>query len=305
MKNNKAALGRICLLCTTLIWGSSFVILKSALDNITPMWVLAIRFTGASIMMLIASLPRLKKIDRQYVKGGVLMGICLSLAYIVQTYGLVYTTPGKNAFLTATYCILVPFLYWAIAKKKPDRYNIIAALVCLIGMGFVCLGNDLSVNIGDILTICCGLFYGLHIIVTARTVEGRDPIIVTMLQFATGAVICLIGAAVFEPVPQSIPSDTWLGIAYMTFICTGLCFFLQTIGQKYTPPSQAAVILTLESVFGTAISVILGQEVLTFNIVLGFCLIFFAIITSETKLKFLRNKTMISRRQPNEQLNKE
>ena len=198
MKNqNKAALGRICLICTTLIWGSSFVILKTALDSITPMWVLAIRFGGAAIMMFIACLPRIKKIDKQYIKGGVLMGICLASAYIVQTYGLVYTTPGKNAFLTATYCILVPFLYWAIAHKKPDRYNVIAAFVCLVGMGFVCLNNDLSVNIGDILTICCGLFYGLHIIVTARSVENRDPLILTMLQFATGAVICLVGAAIF------------------------------------------------------------------------------------------------------------
>ncbi len=290
MKNNKANLGRICLICTTLIWGSSFVILKSALDSITPLWVLAIRFCGAAIMMLIACLPRLKKLDKQYIKGGVLMGTCLAFAYIVQTYGLVYTTPGKNAFLTATYCILVPFLYWAIVGKRPDKYNIIAAVVCLAGMGFVCLGNDLSVNIGDVLTIFCGLFYGLHIIVTSRTVENRDPLLVTMIQFATGAAICFIGAAIFEPAPRGLTSGTWLSIAYMTFICTGLCFFLQTIGQKYTPPSQAAVILTLESVFGTAISVILGSETLTFNIALGFCLIFIAIITSETKLNFLHKK---------------
>ena len=287
---NKANIGRLCLICTTLIWGSSFVILKSALDSITPMWVLAIRFAGAALMMLIACLPRLKRIDRGYLRGGVIMGVCLALAYIVQTYGLVYTTPGKNAFLTATYCILVPFLYWAIARKKPDRYNIIAAIVCLVGMGFVCLNDDLSVNVGDVLTICCGLFYGLHIIVTGRSVEERDPLILTMLQFAVGGLICLAGAAVFEPVPHDIPSGTWWSIAYMTFMCTGMCFFLQTIGQKYTPPSQAAVILTLESVFGTAISVILGEEVLTFNIALGFCLIFLAVLTSETKLGFLRRK---------------
>ncbi len=287
---NKANLGRLCLICTTLIWGSSFVILKSALDSITPMWVLAIRFAGAAIMMLIACLPRLKKLDGGYLRSGLIMGTCLASAYIVQTYGLVYTTPGKNAFLTATYCILVPFLYWAIARKKPDRYNIIAAVVCLAGMGFVCLNDDLSVNIGDVLTVCCGLFYGLHIIVTGRSVEDRDPLLLTMLQFAVGGLICLMGAAVFEPVPHDIPSGTWWGIAYMTFMCTGMCFFLQTIGQKYTPPSQAAVILTLESVFGTAISVVLGEEVLTFNIALGFFLIFFAVLTSETKLAFLRRK---------------
>lgn len=288
--NNKANLGRTCLILTTLIWGSSFVILKSALDSITPLWVLAIRFSGAAILMLIACLPRLKKLDKRYVTGGCLMGLCLAAAYIVQTYGLVYTTPGKNAFLTTTYCILVPFLYWVISGKRPDKYNIIAALVCLVGVGFVCLGNDLSINIGDMLTILCGLFYGLHIIVTSRTAENRDPVLITMLQFATAAVVCFIGAVLFEPAPHDIGSGTWLSIAYMTFICTGLCYILQTVGQKYTPPSQTAVILTLESVFGSAISVILGVESLTFNIALGFFLIFIAIITSETKLDFLNKK---------------
>lgn len=288
--NNKANLGRTCLILTTLIWGSSFVILKSALDSITPLWVLAIRFSGAAILMLIACLPRLKKLDKRYVTGGCLMGLCLAAAYIVQTYGLVYTTPGKNAFLTTTYCILVPFLYWAISGKRPDKYNIIAALVCLVGVGFVCLGNDLSINVGDMLTILCGLFYGLHIIVTSRTAENRDPVLITMLQFAAAAVVCFIGAVLFEPAPHDIGSGTWLSIAYMTFICTGLCYILQTVGQKYTPPSQTAVILTLESVFGSAISVILGVESLTFNIALGFFLIFIAIITSETKLDFLNKK---------------
>lgn len=287
---NKANIGRLALIATTLIWGSSFVILKSTLDSITPLWVLAIRFGGAALIMLIACLPKLKKLDKQYIKGGAVMGLCLAFAYILQTYGLVYTTPGKNAFLTATYCILVPFLYWGIAGTKPDKFNISAAIVCLVGMGFVCLGNDLSINIGDMLTICCGLFYGLHIIATSRAVEGRDALILTMLQFFFGGLVCLAGAAIFEPVPTDIPSSSWASIAYLTFMCTGLCFFLQTIGQKYTPPSQVAVILTLESVFGTAISVALGQENLTFGIVLGFCLIFCAILTSETKLSFLKHK---------------
>lgn len=287
---NKANIGRLALIATTLIWGSSFVILKSTLDSITPLWVLAIRFGGAALIMLIACLPKLKKLDKQYIKGGAVMGLCLAFAYILQTYGLVYTTPGKNAFLTATYCILVPFLYWGIAGTKPDKFNISAAIVCLVGMGFVCLGNDLSINIGDMLTICCGLFYGLHIIATSRAVEGRDALILTMLQFFFGGLVCLAGAAIFEPVPTDIPSSSWASIAYLTFMYTGLCFFLQTIGQKYTPPSQVAVILTLESVFGTAISVVLGQENLTFGIALGFCLIFCAILTSETKLSFLRRK---------------
>ena len=287
---NKATLGRAALICTTLIWGTSFVVLKSALDSITPLWVLSIRFGGAALIMLLARIPQLKKLDKQYIKGGVVMGVCLAAAYTVQTYGLVYTTPGKNAFLTATYCILVPFLYWLMFGKKPDKFNISAAVICLVGMGFVCLNKDLSVNIGDVLTIFCGLFYGLHIIATSHYVKNRNPLLLTMLQFAVGAVVCLVLALLFEPKPQSIPSGSWAGIAYLTVMCTGVCFFLQTLGQKYTPPSAAAVIMTLESVFGTALSVIMGQETLTFNICLGFVLIFTAILISETKLDFLKKK---------------
>lgn len=283
-------LGRLALLVTTLIWGSSFVILKSTLDTITPLWVLALRFSGAAVVIFLVALPRLKRIDKQYLKGGVIMGTCLAVAYTVQTYGLVFTTPGKNAFLTATYCILVPFLCWGIYKKKPDKYNIVAAITGLVGMGFVCLQNDLSVNIGDLLTICCGLFYGLHIIVTARYVEDRDPLLLTLIQFAVAAVLCFAFAMLFEPRPQSLPANSWWSIAYLSLMCTGACFLLQTFGQKYTPPSAAALIITLESVFGTALSIILGQEILTAGIIIGFVLIFVAIIISETKLEFLHKK---------------
>lgn len=283
-------LGRLALLITTLIWGTSFVILKSTLDNITPLWVLAMRFSGAAFVVFIAVIPRLKRIDKQYLKGGLLMGTFLATAYTVQTYGLVFTSPGKNAFLTATYCILVPFLYWGIYKRKPDKYNISAAIIGLVGMGFVCLQKDLAVNIGDLLTVCCGLFYGLHIIVTAHYVEERDPLILTVIQFAVAAVLCFVFALVFEPRPQSLPTSSWWSIAYLSIMCTGVCFLLQTVGQKYTPPSAAALIITLESVFGTAISIVLGQEILTAGIIIGFVLIFVAIIISETKLEFLKNK---------------
>lgn len=294
MMENKKLIGRGSLVLTTMIWGTSFVILKSALDDITPLWVLSIRFSGAAFIMLLAAIPRLKNIDREYLKGGFLMGALLAAAYTVQTYGLANTTPGKNAFLTATYCIMVPFLNKFLRSKKLTKYNVSASVICMIGIGFVCLNKDLSVNIGDVLTICCGLFYGLHIIATDTYARYRDPLLLTLLQFAVAAVLCLVLAALFEPVPKDIPADSWLGIAYLTVMCTGVCFFLQTVGQKYTPPAAAAVIMTLESVFGTALSIILGQEDVTFSVILGFCLIFVSILISETKLSFLhKNKRKI------------
>ena len=99
---SKGFLGRLALFGTAFIWGTSFVILKTTLDSIGALWVLAIRFTISALLLGLFAVKKLRKIDRRCVKGSVMMGLCLALAYIVQTYGLVFTTPSKNAFLTAT-----------------------------------------------------------------------------------------------------------------------------------------------------------------------------------------------------------
>ena len=113
-------IGRACLIGATLLWGSSFVVLKTTLDTVPTLWVLAIRFTGAALLLGLAFIKQLRTIDRGCLKAGLLMGLALYAAYTLQTFGLERTTPGKNAFLTATYCVIVPFLWWAFEKKRPD-----------------------------------------------------------------------------------------------------------------------------------------------------------------------------------------
>lgn len=284
-------LGRLALFATTFIWGTSFVVLKNTLDSVETLYILAFRFTGAAILLLLFGIKELKKLDRDYLKGGALMGVCLFTAYVLQTYGLVYTTPGINAFLTATYCVIVPFLYWLIYRKRPDRYNISAVVVCVAGMALIFLRDGLGIGLGEALTASCGLFYALHIIVTSHYVENRSPMLLSALQFAMAAVLSWVAALSTSPFPTEIPSDAVWGIAYMCVMCTAICFLLQTIGQKYTPPSAAAVIMTLESCFGTLISVILGQEILSPRLVAGFVLIFLSVLVSETKLSFLHRNS--------------
>ena len=283
-------LGRASLLGATLIWGSSFIILKSTLDSVPTLWVLALRFTGAAALMALIGWKELKQLDRQYLKKGAVLGTALFAAYTLQTFGLEYTTPGKNAFLTATYCVLVPFMWWAFTKKRPDAYNIGAALVCIIGMALVSLDGDLSLGLGDGLTICCGIFYALHIILTSRAVEGRSPVLLSMVQFAVAGLWCWVTAPMVSAFPTGVPASAWWSIAYLCFMCTGICFLLQTIGQKHTTPQTASIILTLESVFGTLLSVIFYHEQLSLKTLTGFVLIFIAVLISETKLSFIRTK---------------
>ena len=288
-EKRQRALGRIYLFAAALIWGTSFVILKNTLDEVPVFFVLATRFSISAIAMLLIGIKFIKTIDRKTIMYGLLMGVCLYCAYVFQTYGLVYTTPGKNAFLTAVYCTIVPFLAWLFYKKRPDKFNFIAAAICLAGIGLVSLEGDLTVGIGDMLTLIGGFFYALHIIVISKA-KNKNVFMLTMFQFVVAGVMSWVSICITGEMQSMAPlsGESWLSILYMALCCTALCFYFQTTGQKYTSPSSAAIILTLESVFGVVLSGIFYNEQFTAKIIFGFVLIFIAVIMSETKFSFLR-----------------
>lgn len=291
MQSKMGLYGRLALFVTTLIWGTSFVILKTTLDSVGTLWVLAIRFSVAAVILGLAAGKKLRQMGRPLVKGSALMGLCIAAAYIFQTYGLVYTTPGKNSFLTATYCVLVPFMAWGVYKRKPGGANVLAAFLCLAGIGLVSLGETLTdINIGDMLTLCCGVFYGMQIIIMEQYIGQGDALSISSVQFAAAAAICWAGALLFEAPPTAAPASAWLSIAYLSVMCTAVCFFLQAWGMKYTPSSTAAMIMSLESVFGVLISVLFYHEQVTPKLLLGFALIFVAVVISETKPKLPRRR---------------
>lgn len=284
MKKNLPLLGRLALLSTAIIWGTSFVVLKNTLNDVGTLWVLAIRFTAATALMLALVRGRLRGVSRRCLKGSVLMGVALASAYIIQTYGLYYTTPGKNAFLTATYCVLTPFLAWLFYRRKPGLSNILAAVLCITGIGFVSLGTGFgAINRGDVLTLFSGLFYSLQIILMEQYIDSGEAAAISAVQFLTAAVICWAGALLFEKPPVDVPAAAWGSIAYLSVMCTGVCFFLQAWGMRYTPSSSAAMIMTLEAVFGALVSILFYHEVVTARVALGFALIFAAVVMSELR----------------------
>ncbi|MBM6926442.1 DMT family transporter [Pseudoflavonifractor phocaeensis] len=282
------------IILATIIWGSSFVVMKSSVDVLPTFWLLAIRFTFAALVLAVVFLPRWKVCDKQYLVGGTVMGFCLFVAYAFQTFGLERTTPGKNAFLTAVYCVIVPFLYWAIARRRPDRYNILAALLCIVGIGLVSVTGESAsaVNLGDILTLVGGFFFACHIVAVAKYSEGRDIFILTAIQFASFALFSWIGVLVTgAPVsPEVFDQDLIFGLAYLVVFASAGALLFQNIGQKYTAPATAAVLLSLEAPFGVVFSIIFADERPTVLMFIGFALIFVAVVCSETKFSFLRKK---------------
>jgi len=263
------------------------------LGSVTTFYILAFRFVGAALVMLMVSVRFLKDIDRNYLIGGALMGLALFIAYTAQTYGLMFTTPGKNAFLTAAYCIMVPFLFWFTNRIRPDRYNISAAVMGLAGVGLISVNQGFSVNIGDALTLVCAFFYAVHIVVSHQVLRGRNILLLCLIQFAVAGILASAGAVLFEPFPQQVPGSTIVLLVFLAVVATALCLLLQIYGQKHTPPSQASIIMTLEAVFGVLSSLVAGLELLSVRLVVGFMLTFAAVIISETKLDFLKRAKRI------------
>jgi drug/metabolite transporter (DMT)-like permease len=219
------------------------------------------------------------------------MGLFLFSAYTVQNYGLMDTTPGKNAFFTAVYCVIVPFLYWAVDRLRPDRYNILAAVLCVAGIGFVSWDGGFALSMGDCLTLSGGFLYACHIVAVSKFSHGRDIFILTVIQFATTALCCWVGTFITGGFPTGgLPAQAWWVLVYLALAATTLALLFQNIGQKYTDPSSAAVLLSLEAPFGVAFSVIFTDESPTPFMYFGFCLIFIAVVCSETKFDFLKRK---------------
>ena len=289
---NQQLVAKLALLLATLIWGSSFIIMKDALDDITTYYLLAIRFTGAFVLLGIVFWKKWKHINKEVIIAGLIMGTALIAAYAFQTFGLMDTTPGKNAFLTAGYCILVPFLFWGIAGSRPDKFNVIAAVLCIVGIGLVALDDNLSVGRGDLLTLVCCVFYALHIVVSAKFTRTMDVMLLTIGQFFFAAMWSWVLAFLFEPplIISEMSTEIWMVLGYLCVFATAGALGLQTFGLKYTSPSAGALILSLESVFGVIFSIMVGAEEVTARLLIGFAVIFFAIVVSETKLEFLQNK---------------
>ncbi len=286
----KRLLPKLALFTAAMIWGSSFFIVKNTVDVFPTNYLLAIRFTAGCLLLALLFPKKLRRLDRTCLLQGAVLGVLIFAAYCIQTIGLMDTTPGKNAFLTTAYCILVPFLAWITDKRRPDLYNFSAAFLCLAGIGLVSMDGSFSMSFGDAMTLVSAIFFAAHILAGARFGEKKDPILLTMVQFGAAAVCAWILALTTETFPREIPLNAALSLLYLAVFPTTVALLLQNVGLKYADPTSGAILLSLESVFGILFSMLFYNERLTLRLAAGFLLIFLAVILSETKLSFLRKK---------------
>lgn len=283
--HKKVRYSKIAIFIATIIWGSSFMVSKYTLDVFPPTILIAIRFSVGFILLSLIFIRRLKNLNRKYLLHGAIIGVLIFASFFAQTNGLKYTTPGKNAFLTACYCVIVPFFYWIAQKKAPGKHSFIAAAICITGIGFVAIDDSFSIGLGDALSVVGGFLLAAQIVAVAVFCKDKDPILVTIVQFGTCAAISwgvsLFTGATIAPVTQ----QSLLGVLYLAVVSTTFAMLIQNIGQKYVDASSASLIFSLEAVFGVLFSILFFGEQMTMRLVLGFVLIFVAILVSETKLR--------------------
>lgn len=286
-KNRKVSqwAGSLGLLSAAIIWGFSFVVVKDSTASIPISYLVAFRYVLASAGMLIIFPLKLKKLNYKVIKQGAVLGAFLCVGQYFQTLGCKYTTAGKNAFITTIYVILVPFLWWILEKKKPESVHIFSAIIAFIGIGLLSLDGNMQIQMGDLLTLICGVVLTFHIVYISKYTKETDPVLLTMVQFMFAAVYMCVEIGIRKiPFPvQVLESSMMSKILYIGLASTMLGFLLQIVCQKHTNPSVAAVILSMESVFGMLFSVILLHEKFTLKILAGCICMLVAVLLSELK----------------------
>jgi drug/metabolite transporter (DMT)-like permease len=293
LKINK---GESTLLFTTVIWGGTFAIIKTALGSISPMMFLSFRFSIAAIIFLPFVVGRLKKLDAESIKGGLILGLLYFGGFASQTLGLNYTSATKSAFITGTFVIFTPIFQIIIEKKLPTKGNIIGIILVAGGLiflssrgtNFLNIIHELGTNfnVGDYLTLICAVFYSLYLVYIDIVSKKIDTLSLVFMQIAVTAVGAIAGAIIFEASGIEIPrfilnKDVIFAVIYTSILATILTTTLQTKFQKYTTPAKAGIIFSFEPIFASIVAFFLLSEKISNFGFIGCIFIFCGLLISE------------------------
>ncbi|MCO8193794.1 MULTISPECIES: DMT family transporter [Anaerofustis] len=292
---NKSMLADFSLLIMALIWGSGFIFTKNTLDSLTGIQLIFIRFLIAFVTLFIFNIKKLNLIKKSTIYKSIIIGFVLFLGFAFQTYGLVETPAGKSAFLTAVYVAIVPFIAMFIGENKPEKHNFIAAFLMIIGIFFLTMNpkEGFSINYYDGITLIGSIFWAFHVFFVGHFSKGEDPIILCMMQMFFAGVFAFVlllfngEISTFNITGNTIPTLLYLGV-----IASAVTFLIQNVAQKYTSPTHAGILMSMESVFGTILGIIFLNEVFSMQMLVGAVIIFTALILAETKFEFLKRKTL-------------
>jgi drug/metabolite transporter (DMT)-like permease len=284
------------LLLATTIWGATFVIVKTALKDISPMLFVSFRFSFAALILLPFIIKTLKKFDRKTIYGGLLVGLFYFLGFTTQTAGLNYTSATKSGFITGTFVVFTPIFQLIIEKRRPALGNIIGVILVLAGLIFLSSKGDTFLNVfkeigenfnkGDFLTLLCAIFFALYIVYLDIESKKLNLMSLVFLQIAVTGLGGFLFAAVFsfiglEGFKFTYSNNLLFAILYTAILATVITTILQTRYQKETTPTKAGIIFSFEPIFSALVAFLaLNEKISDFRLI-GCAFIFIGLLVTE------------------------
>ncbi|WFD11786.1 DMT family transporter [Tepidibacter hydrothermalis] len=292
---SKILRANILLLITAAIWGFAFVAQRIGAQYVGAFTFNGIRFAlgSLSLVPLIFYFDKRKKNEgsnenniemtqRKTIISGALVGSMLYLAATFQQVGINYTTAGKAGFITGLYMVIVP-LIGVFLKQKIEKSAWVGVVLAVVGLYLLSINENFSISFGDLLELIGAVFWAFHILTIDHFSKKVDPLKLSCIQFATCSVLSLISALIFEHITVSALSSALIPILYGGLLSVGIAYTLQVVAQKDAKPSHAAIILSMESVFGAIGGGIMLGESMSSRGYIGCVLILGGILVSQIK----------------------
>lgn len=271
----------LALLLAAFTWGSAFCFIKQILDSISPYYLLAFRFSLSALLLCLIFPGKLRNLRQNTLLHGIHLGVILYFEFFFYTVGLQYTTASKSAFICAGYMMIMPLVYFCIVRKRPAPHEIAASFLCMAGLTCILCSDLGSLNIGDAISSLTAVCYAVHIVYTGIYAKTDDPVLLNILQIGTAALLSDAVALVSGPLPGALPSGALSGILYLAVMCTIIPYLLSVYGQRYVKTSTSGILLSFESVFGAALSILVLGDPFTPLFALGTILVVGSAVLSE------------------------
>lgn len=257
-----------------VIWGANFVLVKLALEHMPPLYYLGVRFLVGAVLLAPFSFGRLRRLGRRGWLLGCGVGLLLFCGFVLQTVGLQSISPGLSGFLTNLYVIIVPLTLGLVTGRWPSPLVWVGVAIVIGGLAVLSLYGQMGLGWGEILTLVATIFWAVHILAVAYASVRISAIALVQLQLTVCAILSLACAFIFER-PTLFPGWEATGAVLWTGIMGGVvAYMLMALGQRYTPPTLAGVLMSLEAVFALVVSILFGYDSLTLRTVAGFVLVF-------------------------------
>jgi drug/metabolite transporter (DMT)-like permease len=274
-----SVLATLTLLAMTACWGSTFFLIHDLLDRMPAVDFLAVRFTIASLAMLLLAPRAVVRLTPELRRHAIVLGGLYGSAQILQTIGLAHTPASVSGFITGMYVVCTPLLAAVILHTRINALTWLAVVLAVAGLAVLSL-RGLSVGYGEALTLVAAVIYALHIVGLGAWSRPADAIGMSIVQCLVIAAVCFV-AAVPDGITLPDRVDDWLAIGYMALFAGAAALLGQTWAQGHLPPTRSAIIMSMEPVFAAFFAVVFGGESATLRMLLGGGLVLSAMLVVE------------------------